>query len=218
MKRINIAIDGPAGSGKGTTAKGLAEKLDYKYLDTGSMYRAFALAMKRKGVSVEEFKEEDLKEITISLKEGKIFLNEEDVSSEIRSSEIGVLAPLFSKIVKVREFLTKQQQEIIKEKAYVAEGRDTTTIVMPDAELKIYLDASLDVRAKRRLGDFERRGEQVSLEEVKQQLSERDEIDMNKGKYSLQKAKDALVIDTSEMGMDEQIEKVYELAQEKITL
>ena len=223
MEKINVAIDGPAGSGKGTTAKGLAKKLNYKYLDTGAMYRSLALFLKRQGITKkEDFKEALLEGINISFDENNnVYLNGENVEEQIRSSEIGALSSDFASLPPVRRSLATKQKEIVKEKGYVAEGRDIGSVVIPDAEVKIYLDASLEVRAKRRYEDLVQRNkgkepEDISFEELEKQLEERDKQDKGRADSPLLKVEDAIEVDTSECSIEEQIEKVYEIVLRKL--
>ena len=217
MDKINIAIDGPVGSGKGITAKRLAQKLGYKYLDTGAMYRALALFMTEKGVRKENFDVKYLEEININFDENNdVILNGRNVALDIRGPEISMLASDFSVIVEVRKFLTRQQQEIVKVKGYIAEGRDIGTVVIPGCEVKIYLDAKPEIRAQRRLKDYIDKGIKITEEEVLKQTFERDEQDMNKPVGALKKAEDAFLVDNSEMTIDEQVDKIYDIVMEKL--
>jgi len=211
---INIAIDGPSGSGKGTTAKLLAKRLGFKYLDTGSMYRAIALALRDKGVSKLEFDVDDLEKIDIDFGDKGVSLNGVLVEDKIRTPQINKLSSDFADIPEIRSFLSKKQIEIVSGGGYVAEGRDISTVIMPDAALKIYLNASIEVRAKRRLLDFEKQGIVQSLDEVKKLILEKDSQDMNRALDPLVKSKDAVEIDTSDMTIKEQVDEICKLAQE----
>lgn len=217
MSKINIAIDGPVASGKGTITKLIAKELEYKYLDTGAMYRAVAYYLNSKNITPEMFKKTDLEGLKISFDdENHVCVNGTSVEAFIRSPEISELSSLFSKDFDVREFLVRLQKEIISEKGYILEGRDATTMIAPDAELKIYLTADLDERARRRQQDYDERGVHKEFELIREEVKLRDERDMNKGKYSLQIVDDAIVIDNTEMSIDDQIKKVVSLAKEKI--
>jgi len=215
--KINIAIDGPAGSGKGTTAKLIAKKINYRYLDTGAMYRGVALYFSENNLDYSNFKKEWLVSITLSfLENGNLELNGIDVEDKIRTPEIGILASLVSNIVCIREFLTKQQKKIIRNKGFVLEGRDATTVIAPNAEIKIYLDCDIDERVRRRAKEFEQRGIHKTIEELKEEMQKRDKNDMDKGKFSLQISSDAIVIDTTNLTIDEQVDKIYKLVLDKV--
>ena len=213
MTKINIAIDGPSGSGKGTTSKILAKKLGYNFLDTGAMYRAIAYYLHTKGILKKDFEESQLRDIKLSFNdENHICLNEIDIEKEIRTPLISQLASDFSTIPQVRQFLVKKQQEIIQHRGYIAEGRDIGSKVMPYAELKIYLDAHVEERAKRRLRDFQNQGLNYSLDDVIEQIEERDRQDMNRQTDPLVKLPDAIVIDTTNLSVEEQVEVINYLA------
>lgn len=217
MVKINIAIDGPVGCGKSTTAKALARKLDYKFLDTGAMYRAVGLYLHTMKILPSDVKREDLENIELEFDENnEILLNGYNVESEIRTAQGGKLGSNYATISYVRKFLSRLQKDIVKEEGFVAEGRDIGSVVIPDAKLKIYLTASVEERARRRLKDFEEKGQQYSLEEVKRIVEERDFQDMNRKISPLTKCEDAVEVDTSHMTIDEQVEKIYNLAIEKI--
>lgn len=214
--KINIAIDGPSGSGKGTTAKLLAQRLGYNYLDTGAMYRAVALELDRRGVSPEGFEERYLEGIEIDFRDNEIILNGKKVEHLIRTPKINSLSSTFSKIPPIRRFLSAKQKEIVKDKGYVAEGRDIGSVIMPGAELKIYLNADLEIRARRRLEDFRKQDDQISFEEVVEILRAKDHQDMNREMDPLRKLPDAIEVDTSDMTIEAQVERIRVLAEEKI--
>jgi len=213
-----IAIDGPAGSGKSTTAKLLAEKLGFIYLDTGAMYRAVTLFASKHNVDVEDARalEAIARKVAIEFKfeEGinKIFLNGDDVTEAIRSPEITAAVSPVSAHAGVRQALVKRQREMAKNGNVVAEGRDTTSVVFNDADLKIYLDASLAERARRRLIDFSRQGVGSSVEEQTKLLSKRDEFDSGRANSPLTKTKDSVLIDTTNLNIEEQVDKIIKLA------
>lgn len=217
MSKINIAIDGPAGSGKGITSKELSHRLGYFYLDTGAMYRAVALYMKQHTITIQSFQPDILHNISISFsKENEVCLNDENVEHLIRTPEISDLASSFSTVKEIRDFLVEQQQEIVKNKGYIAEGRDIGTRVMPYAELKIYLNASLDVRAQRRYEDLKKQGLLFSFSEVEKMIEERDHQDKNREYDPLIKAKDAIEIDTSDLTIEDQVSIIEKLAKKHI--
>lgn len=213
--QINIAIDGPSGSGKGTTSKNLAKKLKFNYLDTGSMYRAIAFYFNQNGIDVNSLQNFDKVLNSIKLdfnSENHIMLNKIDIENLIRTPEMGILASDISKLGPIREFLAKKQKKIVEKGGYIAEGRDIGSVIMPNAELKIYLTATVDARAKRRLLDFQKKGIEISLAEVKKQIIERDKQDMERKLAPLTKLPDAIEVDTSNVTIDEQVEIIYKKA------
>ena len=221
---MNIAIDGPAGAGKSTIAKKVAQELGSVYVDTGAMYRAIGLYMLENGISMDD--EEavigalDNCDIDLRYTDGTqhIFLNGRDVSSDVRKEDVGKAASMVSKILPVREKLVDLQRIIAARTPVVMDGRDIGTVVLPDAELKIYLTASSHVRALRR---FEELSQKFDLSEVpeiqflEQAIKMRDERDMNREHSPLKKADDAVVVDSSEMTIDEVTELILRLASEE---
>ena len=203
-----IAIDGPSGSGKGTIAKAVAKKLDYTYIDTGAMYRCVSLMSLREGL-----KESDEKEIVDLLKnadirltnEGKVYLNDEDVSDKIRTMEVTHRVSKISSIIKLREVMREKQREFATKNSIVMEGRDITTEVFPDADYKFYLDASVEERAKRRQLQNEEKGIESTLEEVKAAIEERDYDDMHRPVGALTRTDEQIYIDSSNMTIEEVI-------------
>jgi len=221
MKKIVVAIDGPAGSGKSTTAKLLAQRLGYFYIDTGAMYRAVTLFLLRNNIPFDEDKIcSALKGITIEFKyvDGSLrtMLNGEDVSEEIRLPDVTKYVSPVSAIKCVRDFLVEQQRLMGKEGGVVMDGRDIGTVVFPNAELKIYLVASLEERIRRRMLELKQKGLDVSIEDVRHQIETRDRIDSYREHSPLQKAKDAIEIDTTDLTIDEQVEKIYQIAIERL--
>lgn len=218
--KIIIAIDGPAGAGKSTTAKLVADGLNYTYIDTGAMYRAVTLFALRKNISDPKRIVDELKNVDLRLKSsgGKVtvLLNDEDVTLKIRSAEVNNFVSEISKIPDVRDLLIIKQKEIGKNGGVVMEGRDIGTVVFPNAELKIFLTASLDARINRRLGDFKKTGALITDEEVKENLTKRDEIDSTREVSPLQKSADAIEIDTSALTIEQQVQMIIEKANEII--
>lgn len=226
-KKITIAIDGYSSTGKSTVAKQLAKKLGYIYVDTGAMYRAVTLYVMRKlFVTESNFNEEAIIRHLpfINLKfifdeergYGVIYLNKENVEDEIRLMEVSKNVSKVAAISKVREMLVAQQQEIGKEKGVVMDGRDIGTVVFPDAELKIFMTASTEKRAERRYKELKERGEDVKYEDILENVKERDYLDTTREDSPLRKAKDAIEIDNSLMDLEEQFEKICNLADEAI--
>ncbi len=216
---INIAIDGPSASGKSTIAKRVCEELGYKHLDTGAMYRCVALKVKRTGTDYQDEKKmkDLLKSITIDFSpEENVFLDGEDVSSAIRTDEISMLASDVSAKPEVRKHLVKLQQQIARNKGYVMDGRDIGTVVLPDAEVKIFMVASVETRAKRRFLENKKRGIESNLIELKKEIIERDYQDSHRKHSPLKKAADAIEIDTSELTIEEVVNEVLEIVNEKL--
>jgi len=217
MKKINIAIDGHSSCGKSTLAKALAAKLHYLYIDSGAMYRAVTLYFLNKGTDINnaEAVKAHLEEITISFKnhngENRTLLNDADVSEEIRSMAINNFVSPVAAISSVRKKLVHQQQIIGSKKGVVMDGRDIGTVVFPDAEIKIFLTANIETRAQRRFDELRRKGNAVSLEEIKYNLAERDRIDSNRLDSPLKQAQDAILLDNSNLTPIEQCLFVYNL-------
>ncbi|MDR1517675.1 MAG: (d)CMP kinase [Dysgonamonadaceae bacterium] len=221
MKKINIAIDGFSSSGKSTIAKGLAKKIGYIYIDSGAMYRAVSLFAIRNGwisdsAIDEKALESQVPDICISFKtnaqgQQETYLNSENVEKEIRNLKVADGASRVSTIGFVRRELVRQQQAMGKEKGVVMDGRDIGTVVFPDAELKIYVNASPEIRAKRRFDELTAKGENVSYADVLANVKERDERDTTRSESPLRKAVDAVELDNSRMGMDEQLQWAFDL-------
>ncbi len=213
MDRFHIAIDGPAGSGKTTVAKTLAKRLGFDYLDTGAMYRAVALFLNERGVSESDNEsiEELLKNVKMDYKDGELYLNGKKVGEEIRTAETGILASKYAKNPVVRKHLSRLQREIADNRKMVVEGRDIGTVVLPDADLKIFLTASVEERARRRYEELVKKGEKISYKEVLEQLKRRDEQDSKREVAPLKPAEDAVVIDTTKLTVDEVVDRIVEL-------
>ena len=224
-KGLIIAIDGPAGSGKSTSAKLIAKKLGYLYIDTGAMYRAITyLALKNKVVKDESRILELARKSKIELKYNYgnlvVMLNDHDISNEIRSTEVNANVSDVSKISAVRKLLVEKQRELGKKNnGVVMEGRDIGTVVFPNADVKIFLTASLDTRADRRAKEYFQNGSEVIIEDIKNNLSNRDRIDSSRKDSPLIKAPDAIAIDTTNVTIEEQvnliIQEVKKVAQRK---
>jgi cytidylate kinase len=215
-KKICIAIDGPAGAGKSTVAKIVAQKLKYRYIDTGAMYRAVALAALRQEAKDEsDFIRTALEsDITIRVdQEGKqeVFLNGENVSADIRKPEVNQIVSKIAAIPRVRERMVELQRLMAKEGGVVMDGRDIGTHVLPNAQLKIFLTASLEKRAHRRFLELREKGYEVCESEIIQEISQRDRIDSERDFAPLRKSQDAILIDTSGLSAEEVAAKVLEL-------
>lgn len=210
--KINIAIDGPAAAGKSTISKRVAEKLGYIYIDTGAMYRAVTLHVlnSRKEV-LDKLNDVDIR---FSNDESRsVYLNGVDVSAEIRSPEVTQNVSGISSIQNVREYLVQMQRVIAEDKGVVMDGRDIGTTVLPEAELKIYMKASPEIRAKRRLEEEQDRGTDVDLSTLVQQIIRRDDLDMTREISPLKKANDAILLDTSHMSIEEVENYIIRMAQ-----
>jgi len=207
--KIVIAIDGPAGSGKGTLAKELAKKFNLVNIDTGATYRCVALKILKNNIDLEDKKRIiDLsKNIDIDLKsDGRVFLDGEDVTKEIRSKEVTSIVSPISSIVEVRKNLVEIQRKIASDNNIVMEGRDITTVVFPNAKYKFYLDATLECRAQRRFKENEEKNIDMSYEEVYDNIKKRDYNDMNKEVGALKRTEDQVYIDTTNLTVDEEVE------------
>ena len=222
VQKYNIAIDGPAGSGKSTVAKILANDCHILYLDTGAMYRACALAALRAGIDVSDEAQvcDLMRDLSLSVvySDGvqHTMLGGEDVSSLIRSPEVSMAASAISRHPSVRLKLVEKQREIAGKMSCVLDGRDIGTFVLPDADFKFFLTASPEVRAKRRYDEMIARGEQVDFEALKRDIAARDEQDSTRSLAPLKQADDAVLIDTSDMTIDCVVETIKRKMQEKI--
>ena len=219
---FNVAIDGPAGAGKSTIARAVAGQLEMIYVDTGAMYRAMALYMLREQVALQDADEVAEKcqhaDITIRYEKGAqvVLLNGENVNSLIRTEEVGNAASVVSPIAEVREKMRRLQQELAAENDCVMDGRDIGTCVLPNAQLKIYLTASSRVRAQRRYLELEARGEQGDPARIQADIEERDYRDMHRENSPLMQAEDAVLVDTSDMTIEEAVEAVLGLCRQRM--
>ena len=216
-----IAIDGPAGAGKSTIAKIAAKRLGYIYIDTGAMYRAMGIFFERNDgwnkTSDGIRKLAEQADITISYEDGaqRIYLNKEDVSEAIRTEQAGMNASRVSAFPEVREKLVELQQKLAESSDVVMDGRDIGTVVLPSAQLKIFLTADVRVRAERRLLQLHEKGEEADIETIEADLRERDHNDSTREASPLKKADDAVMLDTSDMTIEETADKIISLLEER---
>lgn len=219
---MQIAIDGPAGAGKSTIAKRLAAKFGYIYVDTGAMYRAMALYLIRCNITSDDTAgiERACEDADISIKfidgEQKVILNGEDVNGLIRTQEVSNMASASSVNGKVREKLVSEQQKLAADADVVMDGRDIGTKVLPGAEVKIYLTASVEVRARRRYDELKSKGEQCTLSIIEEEIKERDERDMTREISPLRQAEDAVLVDTSDLSIDEVVCRISDIINNRI--
>ena len=221
---FNIAIDGPAGAGKSTIAKNVAKELSFIYVDTGAMYRAMALYLHRNGISADDPEKIAAgcggADISIEYRDGEqvVLLAGENVNAWLRTEEVSAMASKSSAVPRVRERLLQLQQELAATQNVVMDGRDIGTVVLPDAQVKIYLTASVEVRAKRRYLEQKAKGEKVDLKEIEAEIAERDHRDMTREVAPLKLADDAVLVDSSDMTIDEVAQRILAIVKEKMTL
>ena len=218
MKYVSVAVDGPAGSGKSTITKLVAKSLGFNYVDTGAMYRALTFNFLSNGL--DELEEEEIKEL-LSKTDFKVeyvdgvqyvYVNNEEVSDKIRTAEVSKFTSLFAKSPAVRDFLIDTQRNLANTNNIIMDGRDIASVVLPNADVKIFLTASVEERARRRVLDFERQGiENVDFEKVKEDIKARDWQDENRDIAPLIKVESATLIDTTSLTIDEVVEKMTEL-------
>lgn len=215
---INIAIDGPSAAGKSTIAKRLASTLSYVHLDTGAMYRAIAYVTLKNGVDTqnETALSAFLSDIQIEFHSNRLFVNGDDVSDAIRSNEMSMRASEVAKIQQVRKKLVEIQRALAKNKGYILDGRDIGSVVLPDAEVKIYLVADVDARAKRRYDEYIQKGIDVEYNAIYEDIKARDLQDTTRLVSPLTKAKDAIEIDTSNLSIDEVCEAIYKIVRKEM--
>ncbi|MBF1340437.1 MAG: (d)CMP kinase [Mogibacterium diversum] len=211
---IRIAIDGPGGAGKSTIAKLVGDKLGLEYIDTGAMYRAVGLKLNRKGIKPDDLISISnvLEETTIDFVNGKIILDGDDVSDIIRTQEISKFASIYSQIPEVRSKLVDIQRRIAAGKSVIMDGRDIGTNVLTDAELKVFLTADSMVRARRRYEELRSKGVNANLDDIHEEIKERDYQDMNRKLNPLVQAEDAIRLDTSDMTIDEVVNTIVAMA------
>lgn len=211
---IRIAIDGPGGAGKSTIAKLVGDKLGLEYIDTGAMYRAVGLKLNRKGIKPDDLISISnvLEETTIDFVNGKIILDGDDVSDIIRTQEISKFASIYSQIPEVRSKLVDIQRRIAAGKSVIMDGRDIGTNVLTDAELKVFLTADSMVRARRRYDELRSKGVNANLDDIHEEIKDRDYQDMNRKLNPLVQAEDAIRLDTSDMTIDEVVNTIVDMA------
>ena len=221
---FNIAIDGPAGAGKSTIARRVAKELAFVYVDTGAMYRAMALYLIRSGAGKEDVKEFGRlcqgADISIEYREGEqtVILNGENVTPLLRTEEVGNMASVSSADPKVREKLLDLQRKLAASMSVVMDGRDIGTTILPDADVKIYLTASSQKRAERRYKELTEKGIACCLDEIRMDIEERDRRDMNREISPLRQAEDAVLVDSSDMTIEEVTERILQICREKFSL
>ena len=219
---INIAIDGPAGAGKSTIAKRLAKEMGYIYVDTGAMYRAMAYYFLKNHISAEDENRIaaacEHVDITIRYQDGEqqVILNGENVNGVIRNEEVGNMASSTSVYPVVRKKLVELQQQLAVKENVIMDGRDIGTVVLPNADVKIYLTASSKVRAKRRYEELTSKGEVCDLEQIEQDIIDRDYRDMNRETSPLKQADDAVLLDSSDLDIDGVVEKMKEIIKSRV--
>ena len=213
----NVAIDGPAGAGKNTIAKLVAKEKGYIYVDTGAMYRGLAIHFLDKGIQPQETEKvieacEDA-EVTIAYEDAvqHVYLNGKDISSRLRNEEVGNMASVTSAIPEVRKKLLELQQNLAKTQNVIMDGRDIGTCVLPHADVKVYLTASVETRAKRRYQELQEKGEDCNLEEIAHDIEERDRRDMTREIAPLKQAEDAVLVDSSDMTIAEVVKTIVDL-------
>lgn len=221
-RRISVAIDGPAGAGKSTMARQAAKLLGYVYVDTGAIYRTVGYAAYKKGIELTDraavaqlLPEIDLKMEWAPTGEQHMFLNGEDVSEKIRQPEISAAASMISAIPEVRQFLLETQRAVARERSVVMDGRDIGTVVLPDAEVKIFLSASAEVRAMRRWKELQAANRPDTYEEVLRDMNERDYRDIHREIAPLRPAEDAIELDTSSLNLEESIAEIIKIIRER---
>ena len=219
----NIAIDGPAGAGKSTIARRVAKELSFIYVDTGAMYRAMALYLLRKEVNRDDTEQignicQDA-EISIEYQNGEqiVLLNDENVNSYLRTEEVGNMASVSSAVPRVREKLLSLQRKLAKDMSVVMDGRDIGTTILPDADVKIYLTASSLTRAKRRYLELQEKGTVCNLDDIQKDIEERDQRDMSREISPLRQAEDAVLVDSSNLTIQQVVDRILQIFRSKTT-
>ena len=217
----NIAIDGPAGAGTSTIARRVAKELSFIYVDTGAMYRAMALYLLRKEVNKDDTEQignicQDA-EISIEYQNGEqiVLLNDENVNSYLRTEEVGNMASVSSAVPRVREKLLSLQRKLARDMSVVMDGRDIGTTILPDADVKIYLTASSLTRAKRRYLELQEKGTVCNLDEIQKDIEERDQRDMNREISPLRQAEDAVLVDSSDLTIQQVVDRILQIFRSK---
>ncbi len=212
-----IAVDGPAGSGKSTISKMIADEIGITYLDTGAMYRLFAYKLMKEKIDFSD-REKELKvleDLNIDMKDNRFYLDNEDVTDKIRTREISSNASKISVVKEVREKMVDLQRAFSKSKDVILDGRDIGTVVFPDADLKVYLNADAEIRAERRCEELRNKGENVEYEEILREITTRDYDDMHREESPLKIAQDAVILDSTSLSAEEVKEKIKELIEER---
>ena len=218
----NVAIDGPAGAGKSTIAKLVAKEKGYIYVDTGAMYRALAVHFLEKGIAAEDtagiIAAAREAEVSIRYEEGvqQVYLNGENISSRLRTEEVGNMASMTSLVPEVRERLLELQRSLARERDVIMDGRDIGTNILPDADVKVYLTASVETRAKRRFDELTEKGLTCDYEEIAKDIRERDERDMNRETAPLRQAEDAELVDTTGLDLEESFWRLLGLIRDRL--
>ena len=213
----SVAIDGPAGAGKSTIAKRVAKEKDFIYIDTGAMFRAMAIHFLRCGIAADDHEKisEAVKDVNVTISyvngEQNVFLNGENVTGQLRTEEVGNMASASSVNGDVRKKLLELQRKLAASANVVMDGRDIGTVVLPDADVKVYLTASVEVRAQRRYKELIEKGQEADLEKIKKDIEERDYRDMNRDIAPLRQAEDAVLVDSSDMTIDESVQAILDL-------
>jgi cytidylate kinase len=222
IKTINIAIDGPAGAGKSTVAKLVAEHLSFLYIDTGAMYRVLAYAAihnkvdPQDGTALKELLDTIKIQLINELEGTKVLVNAQDVTTDIRTAEVNKLVPQVASHEAVRLEMVERQRKLASEGSSILDGRDIGTHVLPNADVKVFLTASVDVRAERRHVEQVKKGMPSDLEELKQDIAKRDELDMTREVAPLRKADDAVEVDTTSLTIDEVVSSIVELVKKPV--
>lgn len=221
-KTVAIAIDGPAGAGKSTIARKLAEKTGYIYVDTGALYRTVALSISRNGIDPLDISAvvSHIAEIAVDIKyidgEQRVILNGEDVSGLIRTPEVSMMASITSAIPEVRAFLLGLQRKLAKEHNVVMDGRDIATVVLPDAKVKVFLTASPEIRARRRYDELVLKGQKVEFDDVLADIIKRDAQDMNREVAPLKPSAESVIVDTSDLDLEGAVNAMQNVIKERL--
>ena len=222
-KRISIAIDGPAGAGKSTVARAAAKELNFLYVDTGAIYRTVALAVDRLGIDPGEGEAvaRALPALKIRMDHGpsgeqRMFLGEEDVSKAIRENRVSALASKVSALPQVRAFLLDFQRQLARENNVIMDGRDIGTVVLPRAEVKVFLTAAPEARARRRLLELELRGQQADYETILKEIVQRDKQDRERAAAPLKQAEDAVLLDTTQLNLEQSVEALLKIVRARL--
>ncbi|MBQ0065840.1 MAG: (d)CMP kinase [Firmicutes bacterium] len=218
MKKFNMAVDGTSGVGKSSVCDIIADKLNMTHLDTGAMYRCVALYLKEGNTNLEDLSavESALDNVHIRFDGDKVILNDQDVSKTIRTNEVGMMASKTSALAPVRTKLVSLQKEIAAAKGYIVDGRDICSVVLPDAEVKIFMSATAEARAQRRYKEYVSKGMEVDYKQILDDINQRDYQDSHRAISPLKKAEDAIEVDTSELNIEQVVNKILDIIKEKV--